>query len=146
MKRITFRLTPKQRRFLTSKKKKETLSHRVRARIDTLLMTDRGKQVNAIADILQVTRDTVWRTKKRCRKEGIAAALEERPRSGQPKKYSMNHETELVACACSSPPEGRKRWTLELLSEQMRSKVNGCKTMNRETIRLLLKKTTQSLG
>lgn len=146
MQPLTVHLTPRDKRFLEAKKKTEKLSARVRNRIEILLLAHRQKATRAIVDLLRITPDTVWRTKKRYRKGGITAALEEKPRSGQPKKYTIRHETELVAHACSSPPEGRKRWTLELLSEKMQSCVQGCRTMNRETVRLMLKKMNVSLG
>jgi transposase len=146
MQPITVHLTPKDRRFLEGKKKREKLSARVRNRIDILLLTHRKKPAGTVADLLKVTLDTVWRTKKRYYEGGITAALGEKPRPGQPAKYTVRHETELVAFTCSTPPEGRKRWTLELLCEKMQSCVKGCTTMNRESIRLMLKKMNVSLG
>lgn len=143
---LIIRLTPMDRRLLEGKKKTEKLSERMRNRIEILLLAHRKKTTAAIVDLLRIAPDTVWRTKKRYQHGGVSAALEEKPRSGQPKKYTVRHETELVAYACSTPPEGRKRWTVELLSETMRSCVKGCQTMNRETVRLLLKKTNVSLG
>lgn len=146
MQPLTIRLTPKDKRFLETKKRTAKLSARVRNRIEILLLAHRKKTVRTIVDLLRVTPDTVWRTKKRYRQGGVRAALEEKPRSGQPRKYTVRHETELVAYACSSPPEGRKRWTLELLSERMRQGAKDCRTINRESIRLMLKKTNVSLG
>ena len=146
MQPLVIRLTPKDKRFLEGKKKAEKLSARARNRIEILLLAHRKKTTAAIVDLLRITPDTIWRTKKRYQQGGVAEALAERPRSGQPKKYTVRHETELVAHACSSPPEGRKRWTLELLSEKMQQCVKGCRTMNRESIRLMLKKTKLSLG
>lgn len=115
-------------------------------RANTLLLLHRGKKETTIAEFLGTDFTTVWRTKKNYLDHGLQRALAERPRTGQPKKYTVHHETELVAQACSSPPEGRKRWTLELLSERMRKGAKGCATMNRETVRLLLKKMNVSLG
>lgn len=146
MQPLVIRLTPKDKRFLEGKKETEKLSARVRNRIEILLLAHRKNTTRAIVDLLRITPDTVWRTKKRYGTGGIEAALEEKPRSGQPKKYGIRHETELVAFTCSTPPEGRKRWTLELLSDKMRDKVKGCATMNRETIRLLLKKQNKALA
>ena len=115
-------------------------------RARALLLLHRGQRECDVARALGIDRKTVWRTKRRYHTGGLSAALAERPRSGQPKKYTVRHETELVAHACSSPPEGRKRWTRELLGEKMQQCVKGCLTMNRESIRLMLKKTNVSLG
>jgi len=146
MKSLAIHLTPKDKRFLEVKKKTGKLSMRMRNRIEILLLAHRKKSVRTITDLLRITADTVWRTKKRYQQGGISAALEEKSRSGQPRKYTVCQETELVAYACSSPPKGRKRWTLGLLSEQMRQYTKGCRTINRESIRLMLKKTGVSLG
>jgi hypothetical protein len=47
------------------------------------------------------------------------AALGEEPRPGAERKLSGKEEALQVATACSNPPEGRTRWTLELLAEGM---------------------------
>ncbi len=65
--------------------------------------------------------------------------MEDKPRSGQPEKYSKKHVVEIIAQACTKPPEGRKRWSLALLCEELRKK-EGFKTINKESIRLILKK------
>jgi putative transposase len=51
--------------------------------------------------------------------EGFQASLVERSRSGAPPKITGDIEAKLVVLACSTPPEGRKRWTMRLLAEQM---------------------------
>ena len=63
----------------------------------------------------------------------------------QPKKYDEKKRVEIVAFACTKAPEGRKRWTVRLLAEEL-SKQKGFETVNRETIRLVLKKTKLNLG
>jgi hypothetical protein len=52
---------------------------------------------------------------------------------------------EIIAQACTKPPEGRKRWSLTLLAEELRKK-KEFETINRESIRLILKKAKQNLG
>src|SRR3989338_8753182 len=137
MRSLPFKLTPKEVSFLRSFKK-EQRGVRALNRANTLLLL-RGKKETKIAEFLGTDFTTVWRTKKKYLDHGLERALEEKPRSGQPKKYAVRHETELVAHACSSPPEGRTRWTLELLSEKMRQGVKGGQTMNRESTRPMLK-------
>jgi transposase len=146
MNRISIKLTNKEVEFLKEKKDKERLSKRVRNRIDILLLSHQGKKLKEIAEFLQISPDTVWRTKKKYIKGGLEYALLEKPRPGQPKKYDIRQETEIIAIACSNPPQGRERWTLELLTEKIRKTIKGCQTINRETIRLMLKKTNLSLG
>ena len=59
---------------------------------------------------------TIYRTKKRFVTEGLEASLEERPGRGASRKLTKQEEATLVALACSTPPAGRRRWTLELLA------------------------------
>lgn len=63
----------------------------------------------------------------------------DKPRSGQPEKYSEKQVAEIIALACTKPPERRNRWSLAHLCEELRKK-EGFKTINKETIRLILKK------
>jgi transposase len=125
--------------------KKGRKSARALTRAHILLLTHKGKKEETIADMLNICRATVSNVKKRYREEGLQSALKERPRSGQPKKYSKRHEVEIIAQACTKPPEGSKRWSLTLLAEELRKK-EGFETINRESIRLILKKAKQNLG
>jgi putative transposase len=73
------------------------------------------------------------------------AAIKEEARPGQPIKYNERQKAEIVATACTKAPEGRSRWTLKLLEKELKKR-EGMGTINRETIRLTLKKTNVSLG
>ena len=64
----------------------------------------------------------------------LEAALNEEPRAGADRKLTSNEEALLVATACSSPPEGRARWTLELLAGAM-VKLTTDDSLSRETVR-----------
>jgi len=145
MKRERVKLTEEEGDYLRSFKKSERRSQREYDRANILLLLHKGKKDSEIEDFLEVDRTTIWRTRTRFLKEGLPTALEEKPRSGQPKKYDQRQEAEVIALACSEAPEGRARWTLELLAETL-GKKEGLETINRETIRLMLKKTNVSLG
>lgn len=110
-----------------------------------LLLVNGGRTENEIKKILGTSRATVSNIKKRYREEGLQSTLTEKARSGQPKKYTERHETKIIAQACTDPPHGRKRWTLTLLTEEMKTK-EGLETINQESIRLILKKAKLSLG
>ena len=58
------------------------------------------------------------RIRKRLVEEGLEHALREQPRPGQRRKLSGKQEAHVIAVACSTPPEGRGRWTLRLLSRE----------------------------
>jgi transposase len=138
-------LSPEQREFLRDFKQQGKRGLRQINRANILLLLDKGKKSTEIADFLDVGRNTVGRTKRNFLRDGIDAALEEESRPGQPKKYGRRQEAELIALACSDAPEGRERWTLQLLEKAAREK-EGMATVNRESIRLMLKKTNVSLG
>jgi transposase len=110
-----------------------------------LLLNNTDLNQKKIAKILDVTPKTVSKIKKRYLDEGLESAVTDRPRSGQPKKYEVNQETEIIALACTNPPEGRKRWTLRLLEETLREK-EGFESVTRETVRIVLKKAQLNLG
>ena len=104
-----------------------------------------GKRNDEIAETLCVNRNTVLGVKKRYLKCGLAGALHDGERSGQPKKYREKESAEIIALACSSPPHGRKRWSIRLIVEEMKKK-KGFEGINRESVRLILKNTTQNHG
>jgi hypothetical protein len=76
----------------------------------------------------------VYRTKRRFVTGNLEAALSEEPRPGAARKLSGNEEALLVATACTNPPEGRARWTLELLAGAMVN-LTGHEGLSRETVR-----------
>jgi len=108
-------------------------------------MINEGRTEIKVKKILGISRATVSNIKKRYREEGLQSALTEKARSGQPKKYLKRHEAEIIALACTNSPDGRKRWSLTLLAEELRKK-EGFETINRESIRLILKKAAQNHG
>ena len=60
--------------------------------------------------------------------------MSEAPRAGASRKLTGREEALLVAVACSDPPAGRARWTLELLAEEMVVRT-GHEQVSRETVR-----------
>src|ERR1700716_1296582 len=58
-------------------------------------------------------------TKRRFLVGNLEEALSEEPRPGASRKLSGKEEALLIATACSNPPEGRARWTLELLADEL---------------------------
>lgn len=139
------KLKPKEVTFLKQFTKKGKRSARALKRANILLLLDKGETGDFIAEKLNVNRDTVYNVKRRYLEEGLDVALSEKPRPGQPVKYNKKKKTEIIAKACTTPPEGRKRWTVRLLVEEM-SKQEGFKTINRESIRLTLKKVELNPG
>ncbi len=77
---------------------------------------------------------TVYRTKRRFVEGNLERALSEEPRPGAARKLTGPEEALLVATACSSPPAGRARWTLELLAGEM-VRLTAHESLARETVR-----------
>ena len=103
-------------------------------RAQILLAADAGASDEAIAASVGVGGSTVYRTKRRFVLGNLEAALSEEPRPGADRKLSGKEEAVLVATAGSNPPEGRARWTLELLADELvRLTEHG--SLSRETVR-----------
>jgi hypothetical protein len=77
---------------------------------------------------------TVYRTKQRFVLGNLAAALSEASRPGAGRKLTGKEEALLVATACSKPPKGRSRWTLELLAGEL-VRLTEHASVSRETVR-----------
>ena len=137
MKRI--RLNDEEVEYLKGFVKKGRKSARELTRARILFLVNEGKTETGIKDILGICRATVSNVKKRYREEGFQSALTEKPRPGQPKKYTVKQEAEIIAIACTNPPRGRKRWTIRLLTGELKKR-KDFKTINRESVRLILKK------
>jgi putative transposase len=142
---LKIKLKKRERSFLEDFVRKGTRKSRAIARANILLLADEGYSTEQISMVTKVHRQSIWRIKKRYLEEGLDPALVDKPRSGQPKKYNEKQEAEVIATACTSPPKGRKRWSVRLLAEELKKK-KGLETINRESVRLILKKTKQSPG
>jgi transposase len=103
-------------------------------RAQILLAADAGASDEEIAKNVGVGGSTVYRTKRRFVLGNLEAALREEPRPGAGRKLSGKEEALLVATACSSPPKGRARWTLELLAGEL-VRLTEHDDISRETVR-----------
>jgi transposase len=103
-------------------------------RAQILLAADAGASDEEIARSVGVGGSTVYRTKRRFVEGNLERALSEEPRPGAERKLTGKEEALLVATACASPPEGRARWTLELLAGAM-VKLTVHKSLSHETVR-----------
>ena len=107
-------------------------------RAQILLSADSGVSDAAIAAGVCIGESTVYRTKRRFVEGNLALALSEEPRLGSGRRLSGKEEALLIATACSNPPEGRARWTLELLACEMVKRTEHAE-LSRETVRRRLK-------
>jgi hypothetical protein len=119
------------------------------ARILLLADTSPGK-AHTDADVvaaLGTSLRTVERVRKSLVTRGFRSALDHKPQPPRPDKVKIkgNVEQKLVRLACTDPPEGRCRWTLELLADEMVA-LGLADSISTETVRQALKKTTSSPG
>ena len=142
---IKITLEEEELQYLRNFVKKGNRDARELTRARILLLANKNRSDADIVEILDVGRNTVGRVKKRYVDEGLQNALEDKPRTGQPAKYTEKQNIEIIAKACTTPPDGRKKWTLVLLTEEMRKR-EEFKTINKESIKLILKKVKLNLG
>ncbi len=112
-------LTTEERSHLGALIQRGKVAARKVKRAQILLAADQGATDETIANTVAVGTSTVYRTKQRFVEEGLERALSEIARSGAPRKLAIEDEAMLCAVACSSPPSGRARWTLQLLADEM---------------------------
>lgn len=124
-------------------------SARMISRAQILLLVDRNQsdwyKHREVADALQTSLARISRVSQRYVLEGLDAAISEEPRSGTPPKMTGEIEAQLILLACSEPPEGRKRWTLRLLAEQM-VLLGHVPSLSNVTVHQRLKKMRSNLG
>lgn len=114
-------------------------------RANILLMASEDETDSAIADRVRVHTATVQRTREKFVIGGLEFALEDEKHPPKPKKLDEKQEAFLIATACSNPPEGRVRWTMQLLADHL-VKIGIIDSISDETVRQTLKKMKLNLG
>jgi len=145
------RLTMEERRTLESlvAEGRAAADRLLRARM--LLKADVGQggpgwSDEKIAEAFEVGLSTIHRLRQRLVEDGFEAALVRKPRSRhRAPKLDGEKEARLVALACSAPPEGRARWTLQLLADKL-VELEVVESISDEAVRQRLKKTKSSRG
>jgi putative transposase len=122
-------------------KGKESVRKLNRAR--ALQLSHQGYRPQAVNELLNISVPTVYSLRKRYREEGLQRALTEKPRPGQPRKVTQEVEAEITRIACSAAPDGRTRWTLDLINKEL---VKLDVHIDDESVRLVLKKASSNRG
>ena len=145
MRQSELHLSGKDRRIVSEVRAKGLHHAREVNRAHILSALDRRIPEMQIMRVLGVGRTAIWRTRRAYLDGGLQSALFDEQRPGKPRRYGADVEARVTALACSSPPAGAKRWTLDLLAQaaQQHSAMAG---ISRQTIRRLLKKTASSPG
>ena len=150
MKKYIVELTTEERSQLDALSKSPKVSAQCRRRANLLLAVDQGSDGPSMKDAevakaFRCRAQTVERIRKACIEEGLEACLQH-GNCGAPRVKTFDGEAEahLVALGCSKPPEGRTRWTLQMLSDRV-VELNIVKSCSASTVYQTLKKTSLSL-
>ena len=145
MRQTELRLSKQEREVVEGFRSKGEHMAREFNRAHILAALDRKIPEPQIMEVLGVGRTAIWRTRAAYVEGGLEYALYDVERPGQPKRYRAPEEAEVAALACSSPPQGARRWTVALLTQAARRQPQ-MRQISRETIRRLLKKTASNRG
>ena len=98
-------------------------SARTQTRARILLLTDENQKkkigTEEIAAILLCSLPTITAIRRKFVEGGLDNALYDKPRPGAIPKITGEIEAQLTLLACSAPPEGKARWTLQLLADKL---------------------------
>ena len=140
MKKQHIKLTESDKKYLTELLNKGQAKARVIRRAVALLQLDQGATFQKAAELLGVDYYTVsiW-----CRKylETGLQFLSDLPRSGRPLVFDGEQCAKVTALACSETPDGRAKWSLQLLAEKA-VELELVETISPSKVRELLKKTS----
>ena len=151
MKKYKVTLTAEEREELNIIVKKERVSGRKRIHAQILLRTDQTKGQDGwkdvdVAEAYGVGLRTVERIRERFVTDGFEAALQSKAdQENRARKFDGKKEAKLITLACSTPPEGRARWTLQLLADRM-VELKYMESISHQAVRNVLKKTKLNLG
>ena len=72
-----------------------------------------------IMDAYRVCRGTIAGVAKRFVMEGMEAALGRKTQQNRARKVTGEVEAQICRIACSAPPEGRDRWTMQMIADKL---------------------------
>ena len=99
-----------------------------------------------IAAAVECGTATVQRVRQTLVEHGLDRALErKRPDRIYERKLDAKGEAHLLALACEDAPEGRAKWTMQLLADKL-VELEVVDSIGRETVRTTLKKTRSNRG
>ena len=142
MQKAHVKLTESDYSYLTTLLSKGHLSARCFRRATALLQLHRGKTLNHVANSLSVNRVTVANWRDAFNEVGLQC-LQDKSRSGRPINIDGKARAQITALACSTPPQGRCRWTLRLLADKA-VELGYCESLSHTQARTILKKTHSS--
>jgi len=123
MPRYHVKLTSEERRALQELIQKGGKGYRIR-HAQVLVKLDKTPEnedwtYNRIQDAYGPTHATIAGIAKRYVYEGLEAALGRKKHDNYHRKVTGEVEAKLCTIACSAPPEGRSRWTMQMIADEL---------------------------
>jgi len=142
MKKQHLKLTEQNKKYLTELLSRGQAKARVIRRATGLLQLDQGATLQEVARILGVNYYTVatWRDKYL---ENGLDFLTDLPRTGRPVEFDGEERAKITALACSQTPDGRARWSLQLLADKA-VELELVESISPSKVRAILKKTNST--
>lgn len=135
-------LRPADQEYLLTLTRRGRTAARSLKRANALLALHDGQSIEAVAASLHTSRQSITRWRDQYRSSGLQV-LDDRPRSGRPLRIDGTQRAQVTALACSTPPEGRARWTLRLLADKA-VELGFCSSLSHTQTRKILKKTNSN--
>lgn len=136
----SIQLSKEEHKFLKTLFSSGSDSNRKQNRARILDLLDRNIPAAEIAELFGCSPVTVYNVKQRFLKGGLASALEEKPRSGKPRRISGEARARIKALARSPVPEGHTRWTLRLLARKA-VELGFLESISHNAVKEIMKKT-----
>lgn len=114
-------------------------------RAQVLLFLHESLPAEQVVERVGISLATLYNIKHRYLREGLALALQDKPKSGAPAQITSRQEAQLTALACSEAPAGYSQWSLRLLSDKM-VELGYVEHISHEQVRKMLKKASLNLG
>ena len=118
-KKYIIKLSAREQRQIKGIIREGTHHAQVVTRASVLWKSHQGMKDADIALHVSMSDRNISRIRKRYATQGMERALYDAPRPGQKPVITDDAEAQLVAIACSDPPNGTHHWTLELLQKHM---------------------------
>ena len=142
-------LTKEERKELEGLIRSGKSSARTQTRARILLLTDENQKkktgTEEIATVLMCSLPTITAIRRKYVEGGLDNALYDKSRPGAVPKITGEVEAQLTMLACSAPPAGRSRWTLQLLADKL-VELKLVESISDVAVMKRLKKMNLSLG
>jgi hypothetical protein len=125
--KYSIKLTDQQRKelknFITSTSKKNTPQCKVHAKV-LLYLDEAGEKTltpEQTATKCKLHKENIYKIRKQYTTQGLDRVLQRKKRETPPIPGKITGEVEahIIATACSTTPEGKKTWTLQMIADKI---------------------------